>query len=527
LNRLQAALAVLLLSLAAVAPAAEPLAAVAPAATGPLWFQGAHLTPSAHALLQEMRAAAARGLDPADYGAEELLRAADGLPPTGATAAALEAQRLALDGAISTAARRFLRHLERGRVAPGDAGYRMPVPASATDDVAALRQLATSRDVASQLDRYEPPFVHFGLLKLALARYRALAQRTDLSALPPLPARKLEAGGTWPGVPALRRLLAALGDLDVSLAPAADAAASAVFDAPVVAALARFQARHGLAGDGVLGRDTLAALNVPMARRVSQLLWSMERARWLPHPAGPFVLVNVPQYRLFAFAGFEDREAAMTPLNVIVGQAFPDHNTPVFTAEMRYLVIRPYWDVPASIARKELLPALRKDAAYAAKHGFELVRGQRDDSPVVPVSNEALQELAQGKLRIRQRPGRENALGAIKFMLPNPYNVYLHSTPAQALFARTRRAFSHGCVRVEDPVALARFVLRGEATWTAERVAQEMQAEGGPLRVTLRQPVQVMMIYATALAAEDGRVLFFDDVYGHDQRLAELLRRPR
>jgi murein L,D-transpeptidase YcbB/YkuD len=217
----------------------------------------------------------------------------------------------------------------------------------------------------------------------------------------------------------------------------------------------------------------------------------------------------------------------MTPLNVIVGQAFPDHNTPVFTAEMRYLVIRPYWDVPASIARKELLPALRKDAAYAAKHGFELVRGQRDDSPVVPVSNEALQELAQGKLRIRQRPGRENALGAIKFMLPNPYNVYLHSTPAQALFARTRRAFSHGCVRVEDPVALARFVLRGEATWTAERVAQEMQAEGGPLRVTLRQPVQVMMIYATALAAEDGRVLFFDDVYGHDQRLAELLRRPR
>lgn len=523
MNRLQAALAVLLLSLAAVTPAAEPPA-------GLLWFQGPYLTPSAHALLQEMRSAAARGLDPADYGAEELLRAAESLTPTGATAAALEAQRLALDGAISTAARRFLRHLERGRVAPREAGYLMPVPASATDDVAALRQLATSRDVAAQLDHYEPPFVHFGLLKLALARYRTLAQRTDLHALPPLPARKLEAGATWPGVPALRRLLAALGDLDASLAPAADAAdaaASAVFDAPVVAALARFQARHGLAGDGVLGRDTLAALNVPMARRVSQLLWSMERARWLPHPAGPFVLVNVPQYRLFAFAGSEDREAAMTPLNVIVGQAFPDHNTPVFTAEMRYLVIRPYWDVPASIARKELLPALRKDAAYAAKHGFELVRGQRDDSPVVPVSNEALEELAQGKLRIRQRPGRENALGAIKFMLPNPYNVYLHSTPAQALFARTRRAFSHGCVRVEDPVALARFVLRGETTWTAERVAQEMQAEGGPLRVTLRQPVQVMMIYATALAAEDGRVLFFDDVYGHDQRLAALLRRSR
>jgi murein L,D-transpeptidase YcbB/YkuD len=346
--------------------------------------------------------------------------------------------------------------------------------------------------------------------------------------LPPLPARKLEVGGTWPGVPALRRLLAALGDLDASLAPtAADAATVPVFDAPLAAALARFQARHGLAGDGVLGRDTLAALNVPMAQRVSQLLWSMERARWLPHPAGPFVLVNVPQYRLFAFAGAEDHEAAMTPLNVIVGQAFPDHNTPVFTAEMRYLVIRPYWDVPASIARKELLPSLRKDAAYAAKHGFELVRGQRDDSPVVPVSNEALDELAHGKLRIRQRPGRENALGAIKFMLPNPYNVYLHSTPAQALFARTRRAFSHGCVRVEDPVALARFVLRGETTWTAERVAQEMQAEGGPLRVTLRQPVQVMMIYATALAAEDGRVLFFDDVYGHDQRLAALLRRSR
>jgi murein L,D-transpeptidase YcbB/YkuD len=349
-----------------------------------------------------------------------------------------------------------------------------------------------------------------------------LAQQ-PFRALPPLPSKRLRPGETWAGVAALRQRLAAVGDLAAGAPADADPDR---FDADTSAALARFQARHGLAADGVLGAETFAALNVPFTYRVAQLVWSMERARWLPHPDGPFILVNIPQYRLFAFSGPRDQEAVMVPMNVIVGQSFPQHNTPIFAAQLRYVVLRPYWDVPPSIARKELVPALRKDPAYAARNHFELVRGQADASPVVPVTRESIEELARGALRIRQRPGADNALGRIKFMLPNPYNVYLHGTPAQTLFGRARRDFSHGCVRVENPPALARFVMDagGVPEWTSERIAQETSStEGTPLRVNLRRPLLVMIVYATAMAAEDGRVLFFNDVYGHDKRLAALL----
>lgn len=522
----------LLRLLAAFACVCAPLHAAAPAATDPLerlhgagasvWFEHGRLRASGRELLRQLQAAAERGLDPRDYDAATLERAIDALSadPPGADDAAA-GRRAAVDRSLSAAALRFLRHLDRGRILPAQAGYAMPVPTSDLDWAAAVAKLAAAPDVAAELDGYEPRFLHYQLLKQALARYRALAAR-PFAPLPPLPTGRVQVGSRWAGVPVLRERLAALGDLASPLAPVDPEE----LDAPLGAALARFQARHGLAADGVLGRGTLAALNVPLSHRVDQLVWSMERARWLPDPVGPFILVNIPQYRLFAFSGPTDREEAMTPLNVIVGQSFPEHNTPIFTADLRYVVMRPYWDVPPSIARKELVPALRKDPQYAAKHHFELVRGQGDASPVVAVTAAAIDELARGALRIRQRPGADNALGRIKFMLPNPYNVYLHGTPAQSLFGRARRDFSHGCIRVEDPPALARFVLEagGAVGWTEERIARELgSGESQPLRVNLARTIQVLIVYATALAAEDGRVLFFEDVYGHDARLAALL----
>lgn len=512
---------------AAVFAAANlPTAAVAaqPSGSRPLWFVGSRLGTAGRALLREMREAHVRGLDPADYGADELERTIAGLessPPLPGE----DAHRLSLDNALSAAATRFVRHLERGRVDPVEAGYLMPVPRTDGDTAAVLHELANSTDVRTVLDRFEPPFLHFSLLKQALARYRALAAGRPLAELPPLPGRKLEAGGRWNGMPALRERLRAMGDLPSSVTASGD-----MLDEATVAALVSFQNRHGLAPDGILGPATLSALKVPFSRRVDQLLWSMERARWLPHPGpGPFILVNVPQYRLFAFAGPEDRESAMTPMNVIVGKAFPQNNTPIFTADLRYLVLRPYWDVPASIARRELLPQIRKDPGYFERERLELVHGQNDSSPVVPFSEAALDELAAGRLRLRQRPGRNNSLGRVKFMLPNPYNVYLHDTPARALFSQSRRAFSHGCVRVENPLALATFVMQSDGQqehWPAERLEAEMNRESTvPLRLNLRRPIRVMLIYATALAAEDGRVLFFEDVYGHDAKLEALLAR--
>ena len=327
-----------------------------------------------------------------------------------------------------------------------------------------------------------------------------------------MPRRSIRPGEDYPDAGALRQRLAQLGDLP----PTGD----------TVAGLIAFQQRHGLAADGVLGDSTRRALNVPISRRLQQIELAMERVRWLPPPPqGPFIVVNIPQFRLFAFKGPLDAEQAMTAMNVIVGKTYPRFRTPVFTADIRQVVFRPYWDVPRNILRNELLPDLQREPQVAARDGYEAVRGQRDDSPVMPWSAGVLDELAAGSLRLRQRPGPKNALGGVKFLLPNPYDVYLHSTPAQRLFGQSRRAFSHGCIRVEDPVALARFVLANEPDWDEARIRESMGEGPASSRLSLKRALPVMVFYATAVASEDGRALFFDDLYGHDKRLEALLRR--
>ncbi len=520
--------AVLLWLLAAAGPLAAANAAKAPptaavdryyaqAAAPLLWLRDGRLSPAGRALLGELAGAAARGLRPEDYNASALARDAAALAPAPVAGAAATA----LDRALSQSAAHLVSDLQRGRVRPEDVGYALGFSRAPLDVLAALRALSTSSTMAATLDGYEPSYRHYALLKQALAQYRALAA---LPALPPLPAlkvRSVKPGEAYAGAGALRALLERLGDL-----PPAGAPPLAVLDKDLVAGLARFQSRHGLGADGVLGPSTWRALAVPLPTRVRQIELSMERARWLPPPPdGPFILVNIPAFRLFAFRGPGDSEQAMTAMNVIVGQTFPQKNTPVFMADLRYVVWRPYWDVPASIMRKEVLPRLRKDLAWGTKEGFELVRGQSDNSPVVPLSAAALDELQRGALRLRQRSGQDNALGLVKFMLPNRFNVYLHSTPAQRLFGQTQRTFSHGCVRVADPVGLGRFLLAEDPSWTAERIQSEMNAEGPPGRVYLKHPIPVVLYYATALAAEDGRVLFYNDIYRHDLRLESLLSR--
>ncbi len=490
-----------------------------PDAGSVLWVRDGAVTAAARAVLAELGHADARGLRAVDYAAVSLQQRADALSVPRSDAAAL----IAFDRDLSQSLARFITHLQRGRVRPQDAGYALAVAREAADPLPALRALAASSDVARTLDALEPHYRHYALLKQGLAQYRALAMLPVFTELPPLPRRSVKPGEAYAGADALRRELVTLGDL-----PASDAAHSQgpQLDDLLVAALSRFQLRHGLGPDGVLGASTWRALVTPMAARARQIELAMERVRWLPPPTGgPFIFVNIPQFRLFAFRGPDDGEQAMTRMNVIVGRTFSLHNTPVFMADLRYVVFRPYWDVPASIMRKEVLPLLRKNLAKGEKEGFELVRGQSNSSPVVPLDEAGLDALERGELRVRQRSGKANALGYVKFMLPNDYNVYLHSTPAQRLFGQAQRTFSHGCVRVEDPVALARFVFEGDGGWSPERITQAMQAEGPPERIDLRAPIRVVMFYATAVAAEDGRVLFFQDVYRHDLRLEKLLVR--
>jgi len=353
-------------------------------------------------------------------------------------------------------------------------------------------------------------------------RYRALASQPELTQLPP-PARKmLRTGVTYAGAPALRKLLLALGDLMPGDIPADADATEPTLTSYLVKALKRFQQRHGLLPNGILGAPTFAALSTPMTQRVRQIDLTLERWRWLPALDTPPIIVNIPQFQLFAFSTTADRVADIEQMPVIAGKSYRATQTPVFVGTLKYVVFHPFWDIPHSIAVHEVLPQWRGHPDYLARNHFEIVQGS---TPIADQNRTpaALAGLANGTLRVRQRPGDDNALGPIKFVFPNAHEVYLHGTPAQKLFAQSRRALSHGCIRVADPVALAAYVLRNTAgDWTTQKIMATLQRSQS-IQVNLAHPIQVMILYGTALATEAGPVEFFDDVYGNDQRLERLL----
>jgi murein L,D-transpeptidase YcbB/YkuD len=489
-------------------------AAYAGRGDAPLWSHDGRLTPQANALLRELSAADVRGLNPADY-AIGSVRAAVGAR-TGSSAWGR------YDVSLSAAVLRYLADLHYGRVDPRRAGFRLYAAQPPLDLVAALEKLSGTGDVGATIDAVEPQFLHYRLLEASLKQYRHLALLQ--AALPPLPGppdHSIRIGESYGGVPAVRALLRLLGDLPEGES-AADA--SVVVDPALADALQRFQGRHGLLVDGVLGRATYAALATPLTRRVRQIELTLERWRWLPAFKTAPIIVNIPQFRLFAFRSTADRKADILQMDVIVGRTYAGMRTPVFAADMRYVIFRPYWDVPRGIAQRELVPAMRRDPLYLSDQHLEIVRGTDESAHPLPPTPENLAALDAGKLRLRQQPGADNALGTIKFVLPNVYDVYLHATPVHRLFRESQRAFSHGCIRVSDPVALAVHVLRDTpGDWTPQRVQEAMDGTNAQ-RVDLARPIRVMILYGTALATESGETLFFEDIYGHDRRLEALLR---
>jgi len=475
----------------------------------PLWSRDQNATPQAQALLHELQSAADYGLIANVYGPDALERLlSQGTGPA-------ERRWAQFDVRLSQAALRFVTDLHYGRVDPLALGFNVPRPHAGLDLVATLQALSRSTDVRSTIGSVEPPFYHYKLLKEAVARYRALAQQPELTRLPAPPPR-LKIGDPYQGAAALRRLLVAVGDL-----PAGTPAASTdtTFDSALSAGVRAFQGRHGLAPDGVLGKATYASLTTSFAHRERQIDLTLERWRWLPPFQTPPIVVNIPQFHLYAFATAEDRVAGIVDMGVIVGRAYPSSQTPVFEANMSYLDFRPYWNVPYSITKNEMLPKIRANPRYLSAQRLEIVAGQQDSSPTLEPTPANIAALASGRLRLRQKPGPDNALGLIKFMFPNRYNVYLHSTPAHRLFNETVRTFSHGCIRVSDPVSLAVYVLRNTpGDWTAEKVQQAMNGTETQ-RVNLAQPINVLILYGTALATEAGSMMFFNDIYGHDKKL--------
>lgn len=464
-----------------------------PGGVQPLWTRGGRPTDHALGMLTALDAAAANGLSPADYAAATLRERATTL--AGDEDAAL------FDAALSLAALRLVQDTLRGRIDPRRVGYEM-TPRDGPDRATVVTALAAGADPATRLAELDPPLGNFPQLRTALAHYRMLAATAELPEVPNLP--KLTPGDRHPGVRAVRARLALFGDLPAGTPPPAPGAED-VYDKALAAAVRAFQARHALAPDAIIGRATLRALQVSPAERAAQLELAMERLRWLPDPgADRFLFINIPEFRLRAYEPGE-RVPALA-MNVVVGEAGPkpQHRTPPLYARMTYVVFRPFWRVPTGIARRELLPKIARDPSYLERNNMEIVNG-----------------------RIRQRPGRGNSLGDVKFIFPNQHHVYLHDTPSKGLFARARRDFSHGCVRVADPMALAEFVLAGMPGWDRARIERAMRRPPDDRHVTLAASLPVYLFYATAAVDEDGRVQFFDDIYGHDATLARALKEAR
>ncbi len=456
---------------------------------------------TAAAALWVLRQAALQGLDPRDYGADALQRE---LKAGGAGSGANPAR---FDVALTSAMLHYLADLRVGRVR-SEYHTRLPDPRlKQYDPVERLRGGLAAGKLQAAVQAAEPQLRQYAQVKAAMAHYRALSAKP--SAPLPKPQEKVAPGGAYAGAQALYERLVLLGDLPADT----PAPPEGVYGDALEEGVRRFQSRHGLLEDGVLGRGTVDALNVPPARRVRQLELTLERLRWLPDfGPGPLILVDLPVYRLWAFQNGGNE--APLEMRVVVGTAVKTE-TPLFVGQMRYLEFNPYWNIPRSILEKEILPKIERNKNYLAQNDMETVP-----------PNASAADLRAGRARLRQRPGPKNSLGAIKFAMPNPMDIYLHSTPARELFERSRRDLSHGCIRVEHPAALAQFVLGRQRQWNADSIQAALQP--GPTRhVDLVHPVPVVIFYATAIVDADGSPRFAADSYGRDTRLAQVLAARR
>jgi L,D-transpeptidase YcbB len=483
----------------------------------PLWLdQAGRPSRSAHDAFALLADASAHGLDPLEYGAANLAAIAGALEK----GTSFCSDVVTFDLGLSASLLRFLRHVHRGRVEPHEVSLRLDLPTEKRDLVRQLRVAVEGGRVGELVAEMSPPFAQYEALRRMLARYGSLTEGTN-AASPKLSGRTLVPGERDERVPALRRLLARLGDLPDA---ASRAAPGDVYDGAVVAGVKRFQLRHGLDPDGVIGTQTQAALAVPIERRVQQIELALERMRWLPDLRGQRVLtLNIPMFYLSGWEGdYLDGQPSLG-MRAIVGTA-EETQTPVFRNALQAVIFRPYWNIPTSILRAEILPIVERDPGYLRREDMEIVRGAGDDASPVAVTDKSLVRLAHGELRMRQRPGPRNALGLVKFLFPNEANVYLHGTPAPKLFARSRRDFSHGCVRVEAPLRLAEWVLKNEPGWTLEQIeAAAADAEHVSRAVALTRPIQILLLYTTASVMSDGTIHFADDIYGHDATLDSAL----
>jgi murein L,D-transpeptidase YcbB/YkuD len=373
------------------------------------------------------------------------------------------------------------------------------------DVMAHLDQALDQNRVGQALAELTPSHAQYTKLRDAFQQYRQIAQQGGWPQLPAV--SKLKPGQQHAAVPVLAKRLSITGDFTGTVADG-----DTTYGADLQEAVKRFQRRHGLTDDGVIAPATVAQLNVPVERRIGQIALSLERWRWLPRDLGErYVLVNIPEYRLEVW----DHGQVPLSMRVIVGKKSTP--TPIFTDDMTHIIFAPYWNIPPDIAANETIPSMMRDPAFLQRMNMEVLdkSGTVVDPGAVDVAN-------LGAYRIRQRPGASNALGYVKFMFPNQFNVYLHDTPTDSLFERASRSLSHGCVRLAEPEKLAQYVLADQPEWTPEQIDAAMHG-GVEKTVKLKTPIPVYLGYFTARVSADGILQFRDDLYGIDAQQTTMI----
>ena len=477
----------------------------------PAWVEAGGLSESAERAIANFCSAQADGLWPGSYATPTLVDALAGVEESSAESDSAHADQLArFDLLMTSTYLRYASDLLTGRVDPREIGAGWNAPVHEVDLLNVLSD--SSGEISFDLsDRISGRHEAFGALRAALEQYRRIAREGGWPIIPE--GEALEPGAVGERVALLRLRLAVTGDLSAGAATAD----SAQYDAHLAAAVARFQQRHGLEPDSVAGADAIAAMNVSVEERVRQIELNLERWRWIPSNLGDrYIYVNIPAFELHAFEGSRE----VMGMRVVVGKEYNDQATPVFSDTMQYVVFNPYWNVPESIAAEEILPAAREDPGYLERNDYEIVRSWTDERRIENPGPDALDQVERGAYRIRQRPGAGNALGQVKFMFPNEFNIYLHDTPAEHLFERAERAYSHGCIRVEDPVELAEFVFEG-SDLTESEIRSRMEGSEQET-VSLDDPLPVYILYWTAFVDGDA-VHFRNDLYGQDAALDSAL----
>jgi murein L,D-transpeptidase YcbB/YkuD len=478
------------------------------------WVRGMEPSAQARQVIAILKNADQEGLFAEDYDGSRWGDRVARLKPTAPQPS--EADAVRFDAALTVCVMRYVSDLHIGKVNPKHFGFGFDIEAKKYDLPGFLKKdVVDASDVAGILAQVEPLYPGYRRTIKALQTYLELAKEYDGQPLPAV-RKTIAPGDSYPGVPQLIRFLRLVGDLPADANVPED---ETIYRGPLVDAVKSFQSRHGRDSDGRIGAQTLADLNVPLRQRVRQMQLTLERWRWMPdaYQKAPIV-VNIPEFRLRAYD--EKFKIALT-MNVVVGKAY-DHSTPVFEEKMAYVVFRPYWNVPYSIAKAEYFSRIARDPDYLAKKGFEVVNSRQEVVTSGTVTSDVFEQLRAGKLFIRQAPGPKNSLGLVKFIFPNDYSVYMHDTPAQEFFSKSRRDFSHGCIRLGKPADLAVWVLRDNPGWNMDRVRAAMNG-GATQQVNLAHRIPVLIVYGTVIVTEDGTVHFYDDIYGHDASLEEVL----